>query len=48
MITSTLMTMRDQVKAAGNKLRSLPQGELEQAFTSSTACKDLANSGSTT
>jgi len=41
-ITSTLVTMRDQVKAAGQKLKSLPQGELQDAFKSTASCKDLA------
>ena len=47
-ISSTLITMRDQVKAAGQKLKSLPTGELQQAFKTSASCKDLAASGSAT
>jgi len=40
-ISTTLVTMRDQVKSAGTKLRELPGGELEQAITASAACKTL-------
>ncbi len=46
-ISSTLVSMRDQAKAAGEKLRGLPKGELEQAFQTSPACKDLTTNGST-
>jgi hypothetical protein len=41
-VSTTLVTMRDQMKTAGTKLRNLPSGELEQAITSSDACKTLA------
>ena len=41
-VSATLVTMRDQIKTAGTKLRNLPNGELEQAITSSDACKTLA------
>lgn len=41
-ISATLVTMRDQIKTAGTKLRNLPTGELNQAITSSDACKTLA------
>ncbi len=41
-LSSTLVTMRDQVKATGSKLRSLPTGELRQAVAASPACQDLA------
>jgi hypothetical protein len=37
-VSATLSTMRDQLKAAGTTLRSLPGGELEQAFTTAPAC----------
>jgi hypothetical protein len=41
-ISATLVTMREQIKTAGTKLRNLPSGELNQAITSSDACKTLA------
>lgn len=40
-ISSTLVTMRDQVKAAGNTLRELPTGELKDAVDSSSSCQTL-------
>jgi hypothetical protein len=40
-ISSTLVTMRDQVAAAGTTLRGLPNGELEDAITSSPSCNAL-------
>jgi hypothetical protein len=40
-ISTTLVTMRDQVKAAGEKLRTLPKGELKDAFTTSQTCQSL-------
>ena len=41
-ISATLVTMRDQMKTAGTKLRNLPSGELNEAITSSDQCKTLA------
>jgi len=45
-ISSTLVTMRDQLAAAGNTLRSLPDGELESAIASAPSCDNLKNGGS--
>ena len=41
-VSATLVTMREQIKTAGTKLRNLPSGELEQAITSADECKTLA------
>lgn len=40
-ISTTLVTMRDQVKAAGDTLRTLPKGELKDAFSDSQTCNSL-------
>jgi hypothetical protein len=40
-MSTTLVTMRDQVKAAGNQLRTLPKGELKDAFADSQTCQSL-------
>jgi hypothetical protein len=45
-ISSTLVTMRDQVAAAGTTLRALPSGELESAVASSPSCNKLKNGSS--
>jgi hypothetical protein len=45
-ISSTLVTMRDQLAAAGAKLRELPSGELEDAIASAPSCKKLKNGSS--
>ena len=45
-ISSTLVTMRDQVKAAGAALRELPNGELESAISTAPSCTKLKNGGS--
>jgi hypothetical protein len=45
-ISTTLVTMRDQVKAAGDKLSTLPKGELKDAFTSSQTCQSLKGGSS--
>jgi hypothetical protein len=45
-ISSTLATMRDQLAAAGNTLRNLPGGELEQAIAAAPSCTKLKNGGS--
>jgi hypothetical protein len=45
-ISSTLVTMRDQVTATAEALRELPQGELQQAFTTSSSCTTLQSSTS--
>lgn len=42
-ISTTFVTMRDQVKAAGDKLRSLPSGELKDAFADSQTCQSLTD-----
>ena len=41
-MSTTLVTMRDQVKAAGNQLRTLPKGELKDAFANSQTCQSLS------
>jgi hypothetical protein len=46
-ISTTLVTMRDQLKLAAETLRSLPKGELEQAVSSSSACQTLKSSNTT-
>ena len=40
-VSTSLVTMRDQVKSAGKQLRELPRGELEQAFNDAPSCVDL-------
>jgi hypothetical protein len=40
-ISTSLVTMRDQVESAGKQLRELPRGELEQAFADAPSCVDL-------
>jgi hypothetical protein len=45
-ISSTLATMREQLKAAGNTLRNLPNGELENAIASAPSCNKLKTGGS--
>lgn len=40
-VSGTLATMGDQLTAAGTTLKSLPSGELKQAFTSDEACASL-------
>jgi hypothetical protein len=40
-ISSTLVTMRDQLTAAGNTLRNLPNGELENAIAGAPSCNKL-------
>jgi hypothetical protein len=40
-ISSTLVTMRDQLTAAGNTLRNLPSGELENAIAGAPSCNKL-------
>jgi hypothetical protein len=42
-IRATLATMREQLATAGSSLRSLPEGELHDAFFSSSACSSLKN-----
>lgn len=42
-ISATLVTMRDQLTAAGNTLRNLPNGELENAIASAPSCNKLKN-----
>jgi hypothetical protein len=37
----SLATMRDQVAAAGKRLRELLRGELKQAFSDAPSCVDL-------
>lgn len=46
-ISSTLVTMRDQIAAAGTTLRGLPSGELEDAITSSPSCNELKSGNGT-
>lgn len=43
-VSTALVTMRDQVKAAADSLSTLPTGELEQAFTNAPSCKSLKES----
>jgi hypothetical protein len=45
-ISSTLVTMRDQLAAAGNTLRNLPDGELENAVASAPSCDKLQSGSS--
>lgn len=45
-ISSTLVTMRDQLTAAANTLRELPNGELEDAIASAPSCTKLKNGSS--
>jgi hypothetical protein len=44
-ISSTLVTMRDQLTAAGHTLRNLPNGELENAIASAPSCNKLKSEG---
>ena len=41
--STTLVTMRDEVKTAGEKLRALPKGELKQALSTTPSCQHLAS-----
>jgi hypothetical protein len=45
-ISSTLVTMRDQLAAAGNTLRNLPDGELQNAVASAPSCDKLKSGSS--
>ena len=45
-ISGTLVTMRDQLAAAGNTLRNLPNGELENAIASAPSCNKLKSGSS--
>jgi hypothetical protein len=40
-VSATLVTMRDQVEAAGTTLRGLPSGDLQQAFVEAPSCASL-------
>jgi hypothetical protein len=45
-ISSTLVTMRDQLTAAGNALRTLPSGELETSIANAPSCNALKSGSS--
>ncbi len=45
-ISSTLVTMRDQITAAATTLRGLPNDEVQQAFATAPSCIELKNGGS--
>jgi hypothetical protein len=40
-VSAIFLTMKDELKSTGDALRSLPDGELEQAVASAPECKEL-------